>query len=145
MHTCLWPGSQILFRHKWTKLVIASLLLHCIDRYSCLRYWKEIFSSMFQDLGWNFLALQCHGNVCNSNPKLIWPRLRIFWSSLSEYTPFRRFISAWTEICMNCSVVILFWQHQNFPIVSLKGNLVCFLKMLVFFSHWIFLISIDKL
>ena len=45
MHSCLWPGAQIWFRHKWRKLVTASLLLHCIDWYSCVRYWIEFFSS----------------------------------------------------------------------------------------------------
>ena len=45
MHSCLWPGAQIWFRHKWRKLVTASLLLHCIDWYSCLRYWNEFFLS----------------------------------------------------------------------------------------------------
>ena len=34
MHTCLWPGAQIWFRHKWRKLVTAYLLLRCIDWYS---------------------------------------------------------------------------------------------------------------
>ena len=45
MHTCHWPGAQIWFRHKWRKLVTASLLLHCIDGYSCFRYWNEFFFS----------------------------------------------------------------------------------------------------
>ena len=49
------------------------------------------FLTMFQVLGWSFLALQCHGNVCNWNPKLIWPRLRYFWSFLLAYASFRRF------------------------------------------------------
>ena len=45
------------------------------------------------------------------------------------------FISAGTEICMNCSILILFWRHQFFSINSLRGILVCFLNMLVLFSH----------
>ena len=47
MHTCHWPGAQIWFRHKWRKLVTACLLLHCIDGYSCLRYWNGSFSAAF--------------------------------------------------------------------------------------------------
>ena len=43
MHTCLWPGAQIWFRHKWRKLVKASLLLHINEWYSFLRYWNEFF------------------------------------------------------------------------------------------------------
>ena len=44
MHKCLWPGAQIWFRHKGRKLGTTSLLLHCFDGYSCLRYWIEFFS-----------------------------------------------------------------------------------------------------
>ena len=49
MHTYLWPGAQIVFRLKWRKLVTASLLLHCIDWYSCFRFWKEFFFSCVSD------------------------------------------------------------------------------------------------
>ena len=42
-HACLWPGAQMWFRHKWRKVVTASLLLLCIDWFSCLRYWNEFF------------------------------------------------------------------------------------------------------
>ena len=45
IHTCLSPGAQIWFRHKWRKLVTASLLVHCIDWYSCPRYLNEFFLS----------------------------------------------------------------------------------------------------
>ena len=76
-HTCLWSGAQIRFRHKWRKLVTASLLLHCIDGYSYLRYWNEFFSAVFQVLDWNFLVLYFDGNVCNGIPKVNW--LRIDW------------------------------------------------------------------
>ena len=34
------------------------------------------------------------------------------------------------QICMTCSVVILFLRHQRFSLVSLRGILVCSLKML---------------
>ena len=33
------------------------------------------FSSMFYVSDWSFLVMQCHGNVCSWDPKLIWPRL----------------------------------------------------------------------
>ena len=45
MHTCHWPGAQIWFRHKWRKLVTASLLLFRIEWYGCLRYCNEFFFS----------------------------------------------------------------------------------------------------
>ena len=79
MHTCLWPGAQIWFRHKWRKLVTASLLLHCIDWYGCLRSWNEFCSAVFRVLDWSFLVLHFDENVCNCIPKLIWPRMDWFW------------------------------------------------------------------
>ena len=41
MHTCHWSGAQIWFKHKWRKVVTASLLLHCIGGCSWLRSWNE--------------------------------------------------------------------------------------------------------
>ena len=75
MHTCHRPGAQLWFRHKWRKLVTASLLLHCIDGYSCLRYLNGSFSAAFQVLHWSFLVLHFDENVCNWIPKVIWPRM----------------------------------------------------------------------
>ena len=82
MHTCLWPGAQIWFRHKWRKLVTASLLLLCIGEFSCLQYWNEYFSAVFQVLDWSFLVLHFDGNVCNWIPKVIWQRMDWFWGFL---------------------------------------------------------------
>ena len=41
VHTCPWPGAQIWFRHKWKKLVTASVLLYCVEWCNSLEYWKE--------------------------------------------------------------------------------------------------------
>ena len=114
MHTCLWPGAQIWFRHKWRKLVTASLLLYCIDLYSCLRYWNGFFSALFQVLDWSFLVLHFDGNFCNWIPKVIWPRMDWFWIFCWKMASFVNFIAVWTEICENCSIVVLFWRHQFF-------------------------------
>ena len=94
MLTCLSPGAQIWFRHKWRKLVTASLLLQCIDWYSCLRSWNEFYSAVFQVLDWSFLVLHFDGNVCNWIPKVIWPRMDWFWGFLLEKCFFR-----WLHIC----------------------------------------------
>ena len=137
MHTCHWAGGQIWFRHKWRKLVTASPLLLCIDWYSCLRYWNEFFAAVFQVLDWSFLVLHFDGNVCNWIPKAIWARRDWFYGFLLENGFFR-----WLNICMdwnlqellNCSS---FLTTSFFPIFSLRGILVCSLKMLVLFSHTI--------
>ena len=52
-----------------------------------------------------------------------------------EMASFVDFISVWTKICKNCSIVILFWRHQIFSMFSLRGILVCSLKTLVLLSH----------
>ena len=31
VRTCHWPGAQTWFRHKWKKLVTASVLLYCVE------------------------------------------------------------------------------------------------------------------
>ena len=135
MHTSLDPGIQKLLRHKWRKLNTACLLLHCFDGYSCLRYWNEFFLAVFQVLDWSFLVLLFDGNVCNWIPKVIWPRMDWFWIFCWKMASFVDFISVWTEICKNCSIVVLFWRHEIFSMFSLRGILVCSLKMLVLFSH----------
>ena len=112
MHTCLWSGAQICFRDKWRNLVSAFLLLHCIDGYSGLRYWNELFSAVFQVLDWRFLVLHFDWNVCNWIPKVIWPRMNWFWGFLLENGFFVDFLSVWTELCKSCSVVVVFWRHQ---------------------------------
>ena len=102
MHTCLWPGAQIWVRHKWRKLVTASLLLHCFGGCSCLRYWNECFSAEFQVLDWSILVLHFYGNVCNWIPKAIWPRMDGFWGFLLKNGFF-----CWLKICMD-------WNLQEF-------------------------------
>ena len=89
MHTCLWTGAQICFRHEWRNLVTAFLLLLCIDGYSCLSYGNEFFSAVFHVLDWSFLVLHFDWNVCNWIPKVIWPRMNWFWGFLLENGFFR--------------------------------------------------------
>ena len=107
MHTCLWPGAQMCFRQKWRKLTTPSLLLLCIDGYSCLRYWTEIFSSLFQVSDWSFFVVHFDVNTCNSIPKLIWRRLVIFWSISSDYASYR-----WLHIWMDSNLNELFIQFS---------------------------------
>ena len=116
-HSCLWPGAELFFRHNWINLATASLLLHCILLYSCLGYWTENVSCVFQVSIWIFLVIRCHGNVWNWNPNVIWPRLVFLGVFCWNMLRFVNFKSAWTEMCKNCSIVILFWRNQFFSIV----------------------------
>ena len=139
MHTCHWPGAQIWFRHKRGKLVTASLLLDCIDWHSCLRYWNEFFGTVFRVLDWSFLVLHFDGNGCNwiGFQKWFdheWIDFGVFCWEMASLV---NFISVWTEICKNCSIVVLFWRNQFYSMLSLRSILVCSSKMLVLFSHMI--------
>ena len=145
MLTCLWPGAQIWFRHKWGKLVTASLLLDFTDWYSWLRCWNEFFSAVFQVLDWSFLVLHFDGNVCNWGPKVIWPRRDWFW----KFFVGNLLLSMTSYLCRLKSariaqLLLLVADINFFSMFSLRGILVCSLKMLVLFSCRIFLISIDK-
>ena len=108
MHTCLWSGAQVWFRHKGRKLVTASPSLHCIDGSKCFLYLNEIFYAVFQILDWNFLVLHFDGYVCNWIPKVIWPWMDWFSGFCSKMVFFVDFISSRTEICNSCSIVFLF-------------------------------------
>ena len=139
MLSFLWPGTQLLFRHEWTKLTGASPLLHCIDGYSHLSYWNESLLSVFQVLDENFLVLHFYGNVCIWIPKVIWPRLGSFWSFMLEYDSFSRL-----HICMDWDLQELFkfcfffcW-HQFFSVVSFRCILLCSRYVPVFFSQRLF-------
>ena len=61
-----------------------------------------------------------------------WLQFGVFCWKMDSFVDF---ISVWTKICKNCSIVILFWRHQIFSMFSLRGILVCSLEMLVLFSH----------
>ena len=92
----------------------------------CFRFSSEVFS--YCTLTETFaLGFQ----------KVIWPRMEWFWVFLLGMASFVDFTSEWIEICKTCSIDVLFWRHQNFSMFSLRGFLVCSLKMLVLFSHMI--------
>ena len=136
MHTYLWPGAQIWFRHKWRKLVAASLLLHCIDWYSHFRYSKEFFLTYVSGFRWMFsrIALWWKRLQMDSKSDLATNGLILDFFCL-KMASFVDFLSVSIKICKNCSIINRFWGHQIFSMFSLGGILVCSLKMLVLFSH----------
>ena len=97
---------------------------------------RSFFSPVFQVLDGCFLVLHFDGNVCKWIPKVIWPQMDWFWNFFClKMASFVDFISVSIEIYKNCSIVNRFWGHQIFSMFSLRGILVCSLKMLVLFSH----------
>ena len=135
MHTCLWPGAQIWFRHKWRKLVTGSLYFIVLMGIVTVVIGIRFFSAVFHVLDWSFLLLHFDGNVCNWIPKVIWPWMDWFWVFCLEMASLVDFISVWTEICRSCSIFILFWRHQFFSMFRLRGILVCSLKMFLLFRR----------
>ena len=134
MHTCLWPGAQIWFWHKWRKLVTASLLLDCIDGYSYRRYWNEFFSAVFDASDWSFLVLHFDWNVCNWIPNVIWPRMDWFWVFFRKWLPP---LTSYLFGLKSAKIAqfLLLLMSSIFSLYRLRGILVCFLKMLLLFSH----------
>ena len=138
VHTCLWPGAQIWFRHKWRKLVTASLLLHCIYWFSCLRYWNEFFLSCVSGFRLKF-----------SRIALSWKRLQL--DSRSDLTTNGLILGFFVGKCLLsltsylfelksagiAQLLFFFDDMKLFRCFSLRGILVCSLKMLVLFSHMI--------
>ena len=59
----------------------------------------------------------------------------LIWGFFNGKSFFVDFISVWSEIWKNYSIVVLFWRHQILSMFSLRGILVCSLKTLLLFSH----------
>ena len=138
MHICHWFGAQRWFMHKIKKPGTASLLLHCIDECCCFGYENEFCYAVFQVLGWSFLVLNFDGNVCHCIPNVIWPWMDWSWSSLFE-SGFPRWLHIFTDWnrqeLLNC---YSFWWHRVFSMFTLRGILVCSLKLLVPFNQRVF-------
>ena len=96
MDTCHWPGAQIWFRHKWRKLVTASLLLDGIVGYSCFRYWNEFFSAVFQVFRQDCITCDAGNFTCSSQVK----------RSLAQFT------------CVTCSLPIITGKFTCFEAAS---------------------------
>ena len=135
-HTFHWPGAQIWFRHKWRKVVRASLLLHCIDWYSCVRYWNEFFLSCVSGfrlkfsgiaLWWKRLQLDSRSDLA-TNGSILGFFVQKWLLSLTSYLYGLK--SAGT------AQLLFFFDDMKFVrCFCLRGILVCSLKMLVLFSH----------
>ena len=108
---------------------------------------------MFQVLDWSFLVLHFDGNVCHWIPKVIWPWRGWFWVFLFKNGVFRWLHISTLLKSARIVVLLLFYLlfnccsirwHRIFSMFSLRGILVCSLKMLVPFNQSFFLISISK-
>ena len=85
IHTCLWPGAPMFFKHELLKLHAAFLSLLCIDRYSCLRCWNDFFLSVLHVLDWIFFSVAFCGNFCNWFPNLLWSQMDWVWGSFLDF------------------------------------------------------------
>ena len=106
----------------------------CIDGYSCFRYWNEFFELCFRFYIEVFSYCTFTETFANRFQKWFddkWIVFMVFWWKMASVADFR---SVWNKICKECSIVILFWRYQISSMFSLRGILVCSLKMLLHFS-----------
>ena len=94
MHTIHWLGAQIWFGYIWKKLVTAPLSFRCIDGYSCLRFWNDIFFRCFSDFRLNFSHIA------------IW-RKRLQLDSESDLTTTGFFLEFFVGLCFVSSTSYL--------------------------------------
>ena len=90
----------------------------------CFMFWIEVFSycTLTETFAIGFQMWFDHE----------WIDFGFFCWKMASFVDF---LSVWTEMCKNCSFLILCWRHQFFSIFRLRGILVCSLKMLLLFSH----------
>ena len=138
IHTSLGPGAQKLLKYKWIKLNTASFHFPCVGEKSWIVCSNEFFSYLFQVLCWSFSYCTFTGTFAIGFQKWFYHEWIDFGLIRWEMAFLVDFISAWTEICMNCSSVFFFWRHQIFSMVNLRGILVCSIKVPILFSYRIF-------
>ena len=90
----------------------------------------SFFSAVFRVLDWSFLILHFDWNVCNWIPK---------WFD-HEWIDFEVFVGKWLlsltsyplglKTSKIAQLFVFFWRHQFFSKFTLRGILVCSLKML---------------
>ena len=117
MHTCHWPGAQTCFRHKWKNLV--QLLFYFIVLMGIVA--SVVGMSFFFSYVWRKRMQLDSKSDLTTNGVI----LGVFcW----EMASFDDFISEWTAIWKNCSIVILFWRHKVFSLFRLGGYSGLFFK-----------------
>ena len=118
-----WNWLQVLLYFFVLTGVVASVIGMSFFQL-CFRFWIEVFSycTLTETFAIGFQKWFDHE----------WIDFGVFCWKMASFVDF---ISVWTEICRNYSIFILFWRHEIFSMFSLRGILVCSLKMLVLFSH----------
>ena len=133
--TCLWPGAQVWYSHKWRKLVTASPSLHCIDGYKCFRYSTELYRAVFQILEEVF-------SYCILTEMFLIGFQKWFdheWIDFLIFS-FKNGFFCWPHIYYDWNLKELlncysFWWLRILSMFKLRGNLVCSLKLLVLLSY----------
>ena len=144
MHTCLWTGAQMWFRHQWKKLVTASFLLHCTEKLWLPLLLEWVIFSCVSGFRLNFsrLSLQRKRLQLDSKSVLTTNGL-ILGFFVGKWLPSSTSYLHGLNIAW-ISQLLFFWRHHFFSMFSLRGILGCSLKTLVLFSDRIFL-SVYKL
>ena len=136
MHKSLGPGAQMLFRHNWRKLVTFLFFFHCVGEYIWMLNWHDFFV------------------ICVLGFSLKFSRLaflleQFYLGSKSDPITDGFILESFVGMCLVSSSSYLhgpkvvkiaqlcfFLDEINFlSKISLRGNLVCSLKMPVLIIH----------
>ena len=135
VRTCHWPGAQIWFRHKWKKLVTASVLLYCVEDCNSLRYWNEFFLSCVSSFRSEFsrIALWRKRLQLDSRSDLTTNGL-IFWFFVRKWLP-----SLTSYLCglKSARIAFLFYVFDDIKFFRclVWGALLLFFKNACTFLH----------
>ena len=113
---------QLLFYFIVLINVVASFI--GMNFFRCFRFYFDIFSSCTLT---KTFALGFQKWFDND-----WVIFGVFWRIIPQFVDT---ISAWSECCMNCSFVYLFWRHQISSTVSSVVFLVCSVTMFILFNN----------
>ena len=120
---------------RWLKLLFYSPLLVNVTAL----FIEVVVLSVVVVMIWDFVVfLMCrkHFQKESKNGLITYGMiLHLFGRYLLRFV---NFMTAWTEICRNCSSAIVFWQHRFFAIVCLRVILLGSLNIHKFLSQEIF-------
>ena len=133
IHTSHGPGAEKLLGHIWRKMYTLLFWFNFLVSIDSWDFGLSFFrrgTSFDMKIPRNYL----YRNVGNSVPKLIWPQMDSNWSFCLNVPRFTVVISAYTRVCQNCSVLLLFCLYEIFSIIRFGVSLVWSLNVPYFLA-----------
>ena len=140
IHTSHGPGAEKLLIHIWRKMYT---LLFWFNVLVSIVSWVFGLSFFIRGPGFGLKIPRnyLYRNVGNSVPKLTWPQMDSNWSFCLNVPRFTVVICAYTRVCQNCSILLLFCWHELFPVISLGVSLISTLHVRHFLAARFFWID----